>query len=65
MDAVAESGRKERSLVRKIQIQPKSMDNEWADAGRDDRICVARPNSRASTVAQVVSIIDAQPKTIP
>ena len=45
LDAVAESGRNPAS---KHQIQPEC-GNEQADAGRDDRTCLARPDSQART----------------
>ena len=45
MDAVVESG---GNPVSKHQIQPEYGD-EQADAGRDGRICRARPNSQART----------------
>ena len=45
MDAAAELG---RNPVCKHQIQPEYGD-EQADAGRDCRTCVARPNSQART----------------
>ena len=45
MDASAESG---RNPVSKHQIQPEYGD-EQADAGRDCRTCLARPNSQART----------------
>ena len=45
MDAAAELG---RSPVSKYQIQPECGD-EQADAGRDDRTRLARPNSQART----------------
>ena len=45
MDPVAEIG---RNPVSKHQIQPEYGD-EQADAGRDCRIRLARPNSRART----------------
>ena len=44
-DAVAESG---RNPVSKHQIQPEYGD-EQADAGRDGRTYLARPNSQART----------------
>ena len=47
MDADPEIG---RNPVSKQQIQPKlSTENEQADAGRDDRTRLARPNSQART----------------
>ena len=45
MDAAAEIG---RNTVSKLQIQPEYGD-EQADAGRDCRTRLARPNSRAPT----------------
>ena len=45
MDAAAELG---RNPVSKHQIQPE-YGNEQADAGRDCRTCLARPNSQART----------------
>ena len=45
MDAAAELG---RNPVSKHQIQPEYGD-EQADAGRDCRTCLARPNSQART----------------
>ena len=42
VDAVAESGRDPESV-------PLSVKNKRADARRDDRICLARPNSQAQT----------------
>ena len=45
MDTAAEIG---RNPVRKHQIQPE-MENEQADAGRDGRTRLARPNSQART----------------
>ena len=46
--AAAESGR--NNPVSKHQIiQPESMENEQADAGRDGRNCLARLNSQAQT----------------
>ena len=46
MDAAAELG---RNPVSKHQIQPEYGD-EQADAGRDCRTCLARPNSQARTL---------------
>ena len=45
MDAAAELG---RNPVSKHQVQPEYGD-EQADAGRDCRVCLARPNSLAPT----------------
>ena len=45
MDAAAELG---RNLVSKHQIQPECRD-EQADAGRDRRTHLARPNSQGRT----------------
>ena len=45
MDAAAETGRNRAS---KHQIQPE-LENEQANAGRDGRICLARPISQART----------------
>ena len=42
MDAVAESGRNP-------QIFSLSLENEQADAGRDGRACLAKPNSQVRT----------------
>ena len=46
MDATAEIG---RNPVSEHQIQPLSMENEQADAGRDDRTRLTRPHSQART----------------
>ena len=44
MDAVAESG---RNPVSKRTIFSLGVENEQADAGRDGRSCLVRPNSQA------------------
>ena len=42
MDAVAQIG---KNPVSKHQIQLLSVENEQADAGRDGRTCLSRPNN--------------------
>ena len=56
MDAAAELG---RNPVRKHQIQPEYGD-EQADAGRDCRTRLARPNSQARTRTGKYSIFSVQ-----
>ena len=46
VDAVAESG---KNLVSTSRFSMMSVKNEPADAGRDDRTCLARLNSQART----------------
>ena len=48
MDAVAESERKERNPRVSTRFS-QGVDNDRADAGRDDRTCLARPNFQART----------------
>ena len=46
MDAAVEIG---TNSVSKHQIQPECLENEQADAGRDGRTRLARPNSHERT----------------
>ena len=58
MDAAAELG---RNPVSKHQIQPAEYGDEQADAGRDCRTRLARPNSQARTNAdREISIFPVQ-----
>ena len=62
LDAAAELGRNPVPVVSKHQIQPEYGD-EQADAGRDDRTRLARPNSQARTGIKKKNIFPVQPVT--